>query len=108
MGGEKAPRTPWTLSMAPKVLNILINYAKKPDSYITYGEIAKKIKCHHRSVRYPLWFLRDELCCRNGLPMINLLAVNKQTREPGDGSFDSLKYKCASSRIKDPEKRLKA
>jgi hypothetical protein len=74
-------------------LPILIEYAKKKDK-IPYSELAAKLnenecisKSSARSVSKPLEYIRDKICQEKGLPKINLLAVNKKTRVPGENAF---------------------
>ena len=57
----------------------------------TYGQIAKAIieeKEERRiaplSIRYPLGFIRDEICRPRGLPWLNALAVSGNDWLPGD------------------------
>jgi hypothetical protein len=55
-----------------------------------YGEIAAAIaEAEGRqiapiSLRFPLGFIRDEICRRRGLPWLNALAVNDSSWLPGD------------------------
>ncbi len=58
---------------------------------ITYGEIGAEIGRREgrapvaaQSLNRPLRFIRDEVCRKNGLPWLNVLAVNNETRMPGD------------------------
>lgn len=56
----------------------------------TYGEIAAAIGTSEGreiapvSLGHPLGFIRDEICLKNGLPLLNALAVNGDTWRPGD------------------------
>jgi len=78
-------------------LSILIECAKKKDTKdgrICYSDLAAKLnenecisKSSARSVSKPLEYIRDKICKEKGLPEINLLAVNKKTRVPGENAF---------------------
>lgn len=56
----------------------------------SYGEIAASIGLDESreiapvSLRFPLGFIRDNICRQRGLPWLNALAVNATTRLPGD------------------------
>ena len=56
----------------------------------SYAEIAAAIGREENreiapiSLRYPLGFIRDEICRARGLPWLNALAVNGETWLPGD------------------------
>lgn len=56
----------------------------------TYGEIATAIglledrEIAPISLRFPLAFIRDNVCRPNGLPWLNAIAVNASTGFPGD------------------------
>ncbi len=67
---------------AYRALPHLVYYAHlgKP---ITYGELGRRIGIHHRPVRFLLGYIRDEICRRRGLPLLNVIVVNKITRLPG-------------------------
>jgi len=83
-----------TKEVARYLLRILIqrltNQQQEETKIITYGELSRAINevletgstCP-LSLRYPLGFIRDEICIRDRLPLINLLVVNKQTGLPG-------------------------
>jgi hypothetical protein len=55
-----------------------------------YGEIAAAIGLREDreiapiSLRFPLGFIRDDICRARGLPWLNSLAVNASTGLPGD------------------------
>lgn len=52
---------------------------------VTYGEIAETFSMGKgQAVRYALGYIRDEVCRARGLPWLNAIAVNAQTRRPGD------------------------
>ena len=52
---------------------------------ITYKELGGKIGIHHRPVRFLLGYIRDEICRRRGLPLLNVIVVSKSTGLPGKG-----------------------
>lgn len=60
----------------------LVYYARL-EKTITYGELGIRIGIHHRIVRFLLAYIRDEICRRRGLPLLNVIVVNKSTRLPG-------------------------
>jgi putative restriction endonuclease len=66
---------------ARKAWPILVELAPK-GATITYGRLAKKIGTHHRPLRYVLGYIRDEICGKRNLPLINVLVV-KQGGLPG-------------------------
>lgn len=55
----------------------------------TYGEVAAAIGEREGriiapvSLTYPLAFIRDEICLRQGLPLLNALVVNADSWRPG-------------------------
>ena len=68
---------------ARKVWPRLVQIAQSR-GFITYAEIAAFIGLHHRSARWFLGVIQRE-CRRRGLPPLQALVVNKQTRRPGSG-----------------------
>jgi len=50
---------------------------------VTYGGLGRRIGIHHRPVRFLLGYIRDEICRRRGLPLLNVIVVNKDTGLPG-------------------------
>ncbi len=80
-------------NVAPKNSQAVFEYLKllaKRMSVETYGEIATAISAAENrnitaiSLRSPLGFIRDSICRPRGLPWLNALAVNQDTRVPGD------------------------
>ena len=67
---------------AYRALPHLVYYAHL-EKTITYGELGRRIGIHHRPVRFLLGYIRDEICRRRGLPLLNVIVVNKITRLPG-------------------------
>ena len=58
-------------------------YYSHLEKTITYGELAIRIGIHHRSVRFLLGYIRDEICRRRGLPLLNVIVVYKSNGLPG-------------------------
>jgi putative restriction endonuclease len=52
---------------------------------ITYGELAKLIRIHHRPIYLFLGHILH-YCRENKLPLLNSIVVNKKTRIPGEGA----------------------
>ena len=67
---------------AYRALPHLVYYAHL-EKTITYGELGKRIGIHHRSVRFLLCYIRDEICRRRGLPLLNVIVVYKSNGLPG-------------------------
>lgn len=67
---------------AYRALPHLVYYAHLRET-ITYGEIGRRIGIHHRPVRFLLGYIRDEICRRRGLPLLNVIVVKKDTGLPG-------------------------
>jgi len=67
---------------AHRAIPYLVYYAHL-EKTITYGELGRRIGIHHRIVRFLLAYIRDEICRRRGLPLLNVIVVNKSTRLPG-------------------------
>lgn len=72
-----------TEELARLILPHLIRAARE-GQIITYGDLGRCIGSHHRPLRYALGFIRDQLCIPKGLPMLNVLVVNKDTELPGE------------------------
>lgn len=54
---------------------------------IAYGDLAKEVGLPDgRSIRYPLRYIRDEVCRPHNRPWLVAIAVNAATRRPS-GSF---------------------
>lgn len=67
---------------AYRALPHLFYYAHLEET-ITYGELGRRIGIHHRPVRFLLGYIRDEICRRRGLPLLNVIVVKKSTGLPG-------------------------
>ena len=50
----------------------------------TYGEIGEAVGIQARFLNLELDYIRDEICIPQGLPWLSALAVNAETRMPGD------------------------
>jgi len=50
---------------------------------VTYGELGRRIGIHHRPVQFLLGYIRDEICLKRDLPLLNVIVVNKYTGLPG-------------------------
>ncbi|HLO14498.1 MAG TPA: hypothetical protein VK206_06705 [Anaerolineales bacterium] len=66
-----------------KLLPHLI-YAAQKGMTPTYQEVANKIGIHHRVMNHALGYIRDEIVLPRGLPMINAIVINSDTRLPGE------------------------
>jgi hypothetical protein len=51
---------------------------------VTYGELGAATKMLPWGLGLQLGYLRDHVCRPRGLPWINALVVNQETRRPGD------------------------
>ena len=67
---------------AYRALPHLVYYAHLEKS-ITYGELGRRIGIYHRSLSFLLGYIRDEICCRRGLPLLNVIVVYKSNGLPG-------------------------
>ncbi|WP_373997940.1 HNH endonuclease [Bdellovibrio bacteriovorus] len=67
---------------AAQIWDILVEVAKAKAT-LTYGEIAARLGCHHRPLRYPLCYIQDKIL-EMRLPALNALAVNTKGL-PGEG-----------------------
>ena len=74
---------PRTIEKAELALPHLVDYAKR-GSAVTYKELGHKVDLHPRPLRYVLGYIRDEICVPKGLPLINSIVVNQDTRLPGE------------------------
>lgn len=68
---------------AYRALPHLVYYAHLEET-ITYGELGRRIGIHPRPVRFLLGYIRDEICRRRGLPLLNVIVVKKSTGLPGE------------------------
>lgn len=74
--------TDLTIDYGEKLLPHLVHAARIRKT-LTYGELAAKIGVHHRALRYPLGYVRDDICIKRGLPLITCIVVNDGTHLPG-------------------------
>ena len=51
---------------------------------VTYKEIACAVGLAKPGVAYPLGYIRDEICRKQGLPWLTVIVVNADTRRPGE------------------------
>lgn len=65
-----------------RALPHLVYYAHL-EKTITYGELGRRIGMHPRSVRFLHGYIRDEICRRRGLLLLNVIVVNKSKGLPG-------------------------
>lgn len=77
-----------TSGKAPKktaeVLELLAQCASEKRT-ITYGEIAAHCGLANQAVRFPLGYIRDEVCVAHERPWLSVLAVNKKSGLPTGG-----------------------
>ncbi len=59
---------------------------------LTYGNLAKKMRLHHRSTSWFLGVVQD-YCADEDLPPLQALVVNKETMLPGAGYTGSERAK---------------
>lgn len=71
------------LARASRAWGVLTDIAGR-DEVITYGELAKRLRIHHRTIRFVLGPIQQH-CLDNNLPPITILVVNAITGDPGDG-----------------------
>ena len=74
-----------TVHRALLALPHLVQLAESHDT-ITYGELAQRMRVPNpRTLAWPLWYIRDEICRKRKLPMITAIVVTKGTGLPGAG-----------------------
>ena len=66
--------TEYITKIGLKALPIIVNLAQKRD-LMTYGDISKKARVHHRVIPHALGYIRDEICIPRKLPLLNVLIV---------------------------------
>ena len=74
--------TQTTIDYAMRILPEMIRCAQLRQT-ITYGDLAHRADLHHRALPWALGYIRDELCDARGLPLLNVIVINKDTGEPG-------------------------
>ena len=83
MGGMMT--TDYTIENAKLALPHLVHHAQVGKT-LTYKQLGEKIDRHYRNaVPKLLGYIRDEICLKHGLPMLNAIVVNNRTKLPGDG-----------------------
>jgi hypothetical protein len=75
--------TDHSIEIAKLALPHLVDAAQKRET-LTYGGLGQRIRRHHRTLSYPLGYIRDEICRRRDLPWISAIVVNGNTGLPGD------------------------
>ncbi len=75
--------TKYIIDNANLALPYLVYSAQKRET-ITYKELADKIARHHRILPHVLGYIRDEICQKQKLPLLNAIVVNKNTKMPGE------------------------
>lgn len=83
---ENFGKKPIDYKVAEVLLNYVINNLDNP--VITYGELASKISLdfNPQNLSEPLGNISD-ICKENGLPLISVVVVNKDTGLPGEGFY---------------------
>lgn len=66
----------------------LLKHIIQDNEIITYGDLASKMDhpINPRNLDYPLGCI-SEACKENGLPLLSVMVVNKDTLNPGAGFF---------------------
>lgn len=72
-----------TIEKANLALPYLVYYAQKQKT-VTYKELGKKIDYLPIGMGHMLGYIRDEICGKRRLPMLNVIVVNGKTGLPGD------------------------
>ena len=70
----------------PKHAREVFEYLKKCARQmrtVSYGGIATVVGSHPIAMRFPLGYIRDNICREHGLPWLNAIAVNADTWYPG-------------------------
>lgn len=75
--------TEYIKDLANKALPFLVYHAQLRE-IVTYGKIAKYLNKHHRVVPHLLGVIRDEICIKRGLPLLNAIVINQSTQMPGE------------------------
>lgn len=75
-------------SLTHDVAIALLTHIVEHNEIITYSNLVKKmsIRINPRNLDHPLGTL-SEACLANGLPLISVMVVNKESFFPGDGFF---------------------
>lgn len=76
--------TDYTIENAKLALPHLVHHAQIKEP-LTYKQLGEKIDRHYRNaVPNLLGYIRDEICRKNDLPMLNVIVINNKTKLPGD------------------------
>ena len=78
--------------------------AAKAGETLTYKELGDRIGLHHRPLRFVLDYIRDEICRRHGLPMLNAIVGNADTGMPGESWLPA----GLDARIEDEQAKVRA
>lgn len=73
-----------TAAKALEAIPHLVAIAEQRGDAITYKQLGEAIGMHHRPLRFVLGHLRDDILIPRGLPLLNCLVVNADTRMPGE------------------------
>ena len=72
----------------PAVFEVLKQCARNMTT-ISYGVLGERIGVHHRPLRRPLGYIRDEVCRRYDRPWLQMIVVNGGTKRPSEGAIGS-------------------
>ena len=96
-----------TITVAYLLLPHLVSHAKMGET-ITYKEVADKIGVHYRTISHPLGYIRDDICDKQNLPLINVLVVRKDNNLPGDRFLSGGTKSLSDSEVKYKFEKKKA
>ena len=65
------------------ILPYLVRAAQRRET-LTYGQLGDSIGRHHRTIPNVLGYIRDDICRPRGIPLINAIVVNADTKLPGE------------------------
>lgn len=90
--------------LATSIYKQLVANARRSNPSITYGELAKAVKVHHRSPQLHIALGELTNACRHaGLPVIAAMVCRADSGRPSDGY-----YKAAHPRAQTDEQRVSA
>lgn len=76
--------TDYTIENAKLALPHLVHHAQMGKT-LTYKQLGEKIDRHYRNaVPNLLGYIRDEICLKHDLPMLNAIVINNKTKLPGE------------------------
>jgi hypothetical protein len=73
-----------TIEIARRALPYLVHAAQMRE-VLTYGGLAEKVGCHWRTLRLPLYYIKDNICAPRSLPPLTAIVVSQATHLPGSG-----------------------